>query len=49
MPPEVGFVSRVNASFVDRHTGKVLKAGIRSLAAWQPGYTMETVLADIRR
>lgn len=49
VPPEVYFVSRVNLSFVDGRTGKVLASGVRTLGEWNASYTMETILADIRR
>ena len=42
-------MSKVNLSFVDGRTGRVLVNGIRSLGGWNPLYSMETILADIRR
>ena len=48
-PPEVTFVSRVNAPCVDARDGKVDLGKLPNISTWKRDYTMETILIEIRR
>ncbi|KAF1356818.1 ubiquitin-conjugating enzyme/RWD-like protein [Delphinella strobiligena] len=48
-PPEVTFVSKVNAPCVDSHNGKVDLRQLPAIAQWKRDFTMETVLIEIRK
>ena len=49
VPPEVTFVSRVNAPCVDARNGNVDLGKLPNIAQWKRDYTMETILIEIRR
>lgn len=46
-PPQVRFVTRVNMGCVNQRTGVV--ESFRVLTAWNPTYTLETVLLELRK
>ncbi|KAJ3236061.1 E2 ubiquitin-conjugating protein mms2 [Chytriomyces hyalinus] len=46
-PPTVAFASKVNMSGVNQTSGKVEK--LACLDAWKRNYTLETILAELRR
>lgn len=48
-PPQMQFVSRINLPCVDQKTGKIDKLKLPCLSAWRRNFTLETVLAELRR
>ncbi|KAJ3311716.1 T-complex protein 1 subunit epsilon [Boothiomyces sp. JEL0838] len=46
-PPSVSFLSKINLPCVNKNTGKVEK--LACLDSWKRSYTIETVLAEIRK
>lgn len=48
-PPEVTFVSKVNAPCVNSTNGKVDLSKLPAIATWKREFTMETVLIEIRK
>ncbi|KAI3659166.1 hypothetical protein MP638_006948 [Amoeboaphelidium occidentale] len=49
LPPQVSFVSKINLPCVDQKTGKVLDSKLSVLSQWKRNFTMETVLAELRK
>ncbi|KAI9179816.1 E2 ubiquitin-conjugating protein mms2 [Blastocladiella emersonii ATCC 22665] len=49
MPPLVSFISKVNLPCVNQTNGKVDPARLPCLSRWDRSYTLETVLAELRR
>jgi ubiquitin-conjugating enzyme E2 variant len=49
VPPALRFVSRINANFVNEHTGEVSPGALRCLAQWDRRYTMEIILKEIMK
>jgi ubiquitin-conjugating enzyme E2 variant len=45
----VSFVSKINLPCVDQKTGKVLDNKLTVLSQWKRNFTMETVLAELRK
>ncbi|KAI8807293.1 ubiquitin-conjugating enzyme [Cladochytrium replicatum] len=48
-PPTVQFNSRINLPCVDPKTGVVQKGLLSCLSRWDRKYTIETILAELRR
>mmetsp|Transcript_25057 Transcript_25057/g.41947 ORF Transcript_25057/g.41947 Transcript_25057/m.41947 type:complete len:142 (-) Transcript_25057:472-897(-) len=48
-PPKVRFTSRINMGCVNQSTGEVDPKHLQVLKTWSRAYTMETVLAELRR
>jgi len=48
-PPVVHFVSKINLPCVNPQNGKVEPSKLAVLAGWRNNYTLETVLADLRK
>jgi ubiquitin-conjugating enzyme E2 variant len=46
-PPDVKFLSRINLPGINKNDGKVEK--LSCLDNWKRSYTIETVLAEIRK
>eukprot|EP00126_Sphaerothecum_destruens_P003135 Sdes_comp16670_c0_seq1m5961 len=47
-PPVLQFTTKINCNFVGPK-GEVVVSKLPSLACWNPSYTMETILSDIRK
>jgi ubiquitin-protein ligase len=48
-PPNVSFVSKINLPCVNQSTGKVEPSKLNCLSNWKRTFSMETVLAELRR
>ena len=49
VPPEIWFQTRINLPCVDAHTGRVMPDQFSPLLHWRDDYTMESLLAELRR
>ncbi|KAI9136714.1 UBC-like protein [Paraphysoderma sedebokerense] len=47
--PKVSFISKINLPCVNQTNGKVEPNKLNCLAKWQRNYSLETVLAELRR
>lgn len=48
-PPTIKFVSRINMGCVNQNNGEILPSSLSVLKQWNRGYSMETVLSELRR
>lgn len=49
VPPEIWFVTRINLPCVDQSNGRVRPDQFMPLLQWRTDYTMESLLAELRR
>lgn len=49
VPPEIWFVTKINLPCVDQSNGRVRPDQFMPLLQWRTDYTMESLLAELRR